>query len=123
MALCYDGTVIQLLEYVDSDFTDDVDSRGSTTSFVLTLENGIMSWMPRPQKIVALSTTEVEYVAVTGACKELILLNVFLKELGKEQETPSLHSDSQSSIDLANNLVYHDRTKYLMCGTTSSASC
>ena len=34
-----------------------------------------------------------------------------MKELEKEQETLSLHRDSQSEIDLANNLIYHDRTK------------
>jgi len=34
-----------------------------------------------------------------------------MKELGKEQVTPSLHSDSQIAIDLANILIYHDRTK------------
>ena len=27
--------------------------------------------------------------------------------------TPSLHSDSQSDIDLVNNPVYHDRTKHI----------
>jgi len=36
-----------------------------------------------------------------------------MKELSKEQMTPSLHSDSQSVIDLANNSVYHDRTKHI----------
>ena len=36
-----------------------------------------------------------------------------MKELGKEQEVPSLHSDIQSTIDLSNNSVYHDRTKHI----------
>ena len=57
--------------------------------------------------------TESEYVAATEACKELIWLNDCLNELRKEQEAPSLHSDSQSAIDLANNLVYHKRTKHI----------
>jgi len=30
-----------------------------------------------------------------------------------DHEAPSLHSDSQSAIDLANNLVYYDRTKHI----------
>jgi len=38
-------------------------------------------------------------------------LNFFLKELRKKQEALSLHSESQSVIDLANNLVYHDKIK------------
>jgi len=66
-----------------------------------------------PQKIVALSTTEAEYIAVTETCKELIWLKDFMKELGKELVTPPLHSDSQNVVDLVNNPVYHDRTKHI----------
>jgi len=36
-----------------------------------------------------------------------------LKELEKEQEAPSLHSDNQSAVDLAKNPVYHNRTKHI----------
>ena len=71
-----------------------------------------MSWMSRLQKIIALFTKEVKYVAATEACKELIWLKDFMKELDKEQVIPSLHSDSQSAIHLANNLVYYDRIKH-----------
>ena len=71
------------------------------------------SWVSRLEKIVALSTIEADYVSAIEACKEMILLNNFMKELGKEQVTPSLHIDSQSGIYLVNNLVYHDRTKYI----------
>ena len=69
--------------------------------------------LSRLQKVVALSTTKAEYVAATEACKELIGLKDFMKELDKEQVTLSLHSDSQSALDLANNPVYHNRTKHI----------
>ena len=36
-----------------------------------------------------------------------------LKELEKELKALSLHNDNQSAIDLANNLVYHKRTKHI----------
>ena len=36
-----------------------------------------------------------------------------MKDLEKEQEAPSLHNDSQSAINLANNLVYHDRITHI----------
>ena len=65
------------------------------------------------QKAVAFSTMEVEYVAATETCEELKWLQDFIKELGKEQVTPSLHSDIQSAIDLTNNPIYHDRTKHI----------
>ena len=37
-----------------------------------------------------------------------------MKKLDKEQVISSLHSDSQSAINLANNSVYHDRTKHIV---------
>ena len=36
-----------------------------------------------------------------------------MKKLGKEQVTPSLYSNNQNAINLANNPVYHDRTKHI----------
>jgi len=57
-----------------------------------------------------LSTIEAKYVTEIEACKELIWLKNSLKKLGKEQEAPSLHSDSQRAIDLANNSI---RTKHI----------
>jgi len=72
-----------------------------------------VTWVSRMQKIVALSTTEAEYVTMTETCKELIWKKDFLKDLCKEQVTLSLHSDSQSAIDLTNNLVYLDRTNHI----------
>ena len=56
---------------------------------------GAVSWVSRLQKIVALSTTDGEYVAATETCKEMIWLKIFMKELDKEQVSPSMHSDSQ----------------------------
>jgi hypothetical protein len=65
------------------------------------------------KKIVALSTTEAEYVAVTEAEKEMVWLKGFLDELGKKNEKSVLHSDSQSAIFLAKNPAYHSKTKHI----------
>ena len=80
-----------------------------------------MSWMSKLQKIVALSTTDAEYVAATKACKELIWLKDYMKEIGKEQVSLPLHTNSQSVIDIVKNQVYHDKTKHIDYGTTSFA--
>ena len=50
---------------------------------------------------------------MTETCKELIWLKNFLKELDKEQMTPSLHSENHGAINLVNNPVFHDRTKHI----------
>ena len=62
---------------------------------------------------VAMSTTEAEYMAVGEAAKETLWLTGLVKELGVEQGGVQLHCDSQSAIYLANNQVYHARTKHI----------
>lgn len=60
-----------------------------------------------------MSTTEVEYMTVVEATKEALWLTKLVKELGVEQDGVQLHCDSQSIVYLANNLVYHARTKHI----------
>ena len=103
---------LKLQGYVDADLAGDIDNRKSTTGFVFTLGGTIISWASNLQKIVALSTIEVEYVAMTEVGKEMIWLHSFLDELGKKQELGILHSDSQSAIFLAKNSAFHSKSKH-----------
>ena len=98
---------------MDSDFTGEVDHRRSTTGYVFTMAGTAISWMSQLQKIVTISTTEAEYVAVTESSKELIWLQSLLAELGFDQVMNVLHSDSQSAIHLAKNSAFHSRTKHI----------
>lgn len=104
---------LQVQGFVDADFGGEVDHRRSTTGYIFTVGTTAVSWMSQIQKIVALSTTEAEYVAVTEASKELIWLQGLLTELGFIQEKSVLHSDSQSAIHLAKNSAFHSRTKHI----------
>ena len=83
-ALCFGGSSTVLQGYVDSDMVGDKDSRRSTTGYVFTMGGTIVSWISKIQKVVALSTTEAEYIA-TEASKEMIWLQRFMEELGKKQ--------------------------------------
>ncbi|KAE8723109.1 Retrovirus-related Pol polyprotein from transposon TNT 1-94 [Hibiscus syriacus] len=112
-ALCFKGRDTILTDYVDADLAGNVDIRRSTTGYVYTLGGTAMSWVSQLQKIVALSTTEAEYVAVTEANKEMVWLQSFLEELGKKQENNILYCDSQSVIHLAKNPSFHSRTKHI----------
>jgi len=61
--------------------------------------------------MVALSTTEAEYIAITEAIKEAIWMQDLLDYLGVEQDFMEVHCDSMSAIYLATNLVHHACTK------------
>ena len=55
---------------VDADSAGNVDIRRSTIGYVYTLGGTAVSWVSQLQKIVAISTTEAEYVAIIEASKD-----------------------------------------------------
>uniref|UniRef100_A0A2N9FGL6 CCHC-type domain-containing protein n=1 Tax=Fagus sylvatica TaxID=28930 RepID=A0A2N9FGL6_FAGSY len=99
--------------YVDADYAGEVDDRRSTTCYVFTISGGPICWKSTLQSIVAMSTTEAEYMAVAEAAKEALWLKGLVKELGLNQGGVQMHCDSQSAIYLAKNQVYHARTKHI----------
>lgn len=58
---------------MDSDLLGDSDKR-SITRYVFTLGSTTISWVSQLQKIVTLSSTEAEYIAVTETNKEIVWL-------------------------------------------------
>ena len=72
--LCFCGSIISLQGYVVADMAGDRDNQRSTTGYVFTVGGTTVSWVSKIQSVVALSTTEVEYVAATEASKEMIWL-------------------------------------------------
>eukprot|EP00253_Pinus_taeda_P025700 PITA_25700 len=99
--------------YVDSDFAGGLDKRRSTSGYVFTLAGGAISWMSKLQNIVALSTTEVEYIVASHACKEAVWLKGLFGEFGRLQDNIELFCDSQSAIHLDKNTAYHSKSKHI----------
>lgn len=58
---------IKVQGYIDANFAGEVDHRRSTYGYIFIVGIGAVSWISQIQKIVALFTTEVEYVSVTEA--------------------------------------------------------
>nr|GEU77357.1 zinc finger, CCHC-type [Tanacetum cinerariifolium] len=71
----------------------------------------VVSWKVTLQYVVALSTTEAEYMALTGAMKEAIWLRGLLEELGVELNRVTVNCDNQGAIHLSRNHVFYERTK------------
>jgi len=111
--LCFGGSNTDLAGYVDSNLVGDIDTKQSTAGYVFTVGGITMSWISRLQNVVALSTTEAEYVAATKASKEMIWLQSFMEELGKQQANSYLFTNSQSVIHLEKNFALHSKTKHI----------
>ncbi|GJW42283.1 retrovirus-related pol polyprotein from transposon TNT 1-94 [Tanacetum coccineum] len=65
------------------------------------------------QHVVALSTTEAEYMALTEAVKEAIWLRGLLEELGVKLNSVAVNCGNQGAIHLSQNHVFHERTKHI----------
>jgi hypothetical protein len=76
--------------------------------------SGAVSWSSKKQPTVALSSTEAKYRNVAIATCEVVWLQKLLSDLGQSLDAPIIiYCDNISSILLANNLVYHARTKHI----------
>ena len=91
----------------------DVNTWKPTSGYVFTLAGGAVSWCSRLQKVVALFTTEAEYISATEASKEGIWLARLCSEFGLPEKAPVLGCDSQSAICLAKHTMFHARTKHI----------
>jgi len=116
--LCYQGTagldkVLDIHGFVDADWVGDLDQKISTSGYLFNLFGSAVSWMSKKQSIVALSSTEAEYMAATHARKEVVWLQRLYSSMGLVQEAIRIDCDSQSAILLAKNPTYHSKTKHI----------
>ena len=75
---------------------------------------GAISWSSRLQSIVALSTTEAEYVSAVSAAQEILWLRSLFKEMGYDIKQPTtLCVDNQSALQVMKNPEHHGRMKHL----------
>ncbi|KAE8700517.1 hypothetical protein F3Y22_tig00110556pilonHSYRG00215 [Hibiscus syriacus] len=103
----------KVVGYVDSDYAGSIDTRKSLTGFIFTVFGTAVSWKSNLQSVVALSTTEAEYIAVTEAIKEAMWLQGMVEELGIQQKVLTVFCDNQSTIHLTRNQVFHERSKHI----------
>jgi len=101
--------------YSDLDWAGDVDDHHSTTGILFLMAGGPVSWLSKKQQIVALSTSEAEYVALSMATQEAVWLRHFLSDLTvTELDIPTVvMEDNQGTIAIAKNPVGHAHTKHM----------
>jgi hypothetical protein len=118
-SLCYHSNVTKYEIYLDIygyfylNWVGGVDSRRSTSAYAFTLFGSMISWMSKRCAMVALSTTKVEFMAATHACKEAIWIKRLCSYIRIKQDAMKIYCDNQSVICLAKNLTFYARTKHI----------
>jgi hypothetical protein len=108
------GSSIRLVAFSDADWAGCPDTCRSVTGWYMFLGDSLISWKSKKQDCVSKSSTESEYRAMSAACSEVVWLHGLLVEIGFPQTTPTLlHADNTNAIQIATNLVFHERTKHV----------
>ncbi len=100
--------------YVDADWAGDSSDRKSFSDWSFFAAGAAFAWESKKQSVVALSTTEAEYVALSSAAKEASYITKLVNEMGfGDVPAVKIYSDNQSALSLAKNSKFHARSKHI----------
>nr|GFC61420.1 uncharacterized mitochondrial protein AtMg00810-like [Tanacetum cinerariifolium] len=94
-----------LTAFADADYAGCQDTRRSTSDSAQFFRSRLVSWSSKKQKSTAISTTEAEYIALSGYCVQVLWMRSQLSDYGFKFNTIPLYCDNQSAIALSCNSV------------------
>lgn len=100
--------------HVDLDYAGCLDTRRSTSGYIIHLAGGPVIWKSAKQATVATSTVEAEFIAASHACEDVLWTQNILLELGRGVKRPTkMYVDNQGAIKVAQNNQIHAKTKLI----------
>ncbi|KAH9452549.1 hypothetical protein Pst134EB_033519 [Puccinia striiformis f. sp. tritici] len=101
----------ELVGYSDSDWNGSKAWNSYTGSVIY--YNGTVGWCSHKQDVVALSSAEGEYIALTECNQDLLWAANVLEEITQVKPILTLFTDNQSSMQIAKNPIYHHGTRHM----------
>ena len=104
---------MDLILYTDSDFAGSrLDYR--STGYCTILGGNLVTWRSKKQNVVAKSSTEAEFRALSKGIDEAMWIKYILDDLKIMYESSIIiRCDNKSAISLTHDPVNHDRSKYV----------
>lgn len=82
--------------------------------FLFSLGSGAISWSSKKQEVVALSTSEAEYIAATSAACQVVWLRRLVADFNqKPVGATEIFCDNRSTIAMTKKPAFHSRTKHI----------
>nr|GFA95292.1 retrotransposon protein, putative, unclassified [Tanacetum cinerariifolium] len=104
---------VALTAFADADHAVCQDTRRSTSGSVQFLRDRLISWSSKRQKSAAISSTEAEYIALSGCCAQILWMRSQLSDYGLVFNKIPMYCDNKSAIALCCNNVQHSRSKHI----------
>ena len=103
----------ELKIYSDSDWAGDKDNRRLVTGFIIFLLGVPIMWPSKAQGSVALSSTEVEFYALSKAAKEIKFIVQVSISMGIPVKLPVIvRVDTVGALFMSKNVLTSSRTKH-----------
>ncbi|GJS93338.1 hypothetical protein Tco_0800306 [Tanacetum coccineum] len=102
-----------LTAYADADHASFQDTRRSTLGSAQFLGDKFVSWSSKKQKSTTISTTEAEYIAMSGCYAQILWMRSQLTDYVFAFIKIPLYCDNRSAIALCCNNVQHSRSKHI----------
>jgi hypothetical protein len=111
------GAPVELVAYIDASHGTHLEDGTSRTGIVITLAGGAVCFKSSRQRIVTLSSTEAEIVALTEGTNYVIWLRNLMRGLRLFDLGPTVvYQDNLSTISLvSNDKTKQQRTRHLNC--------
>ncbi|GJT70023.1 retrovirus-related pol polyprotein from transposon TNT 1-94 [Tanacetum coccineum] len=104
---------LEALKQADADHAGCQDTQRSTSGSAQFLRDKLVSWSSKKQKSTAISTTEAEYIAMSGCCAQILWMRSQLTDYGFAFNKIPLYCDNRSAIALCCNNVQHSQSKHI----------
>jgi hypothetical protein len=114
LTLNNDDEASELEVYSDADWAEDTTDRKSNSGYIIRLNGGTIGWSCKKQNVVAQSSAESEFIALTEAVKEAVWVNRLTEHFQyKTAGAIKILTDSQSAIAMVENQRFSHRTKHI----------
>nr|GFA43210.1 uncharacterized mitochondrial protein AtMg00810-like [Tanacetum cinerariifolium] len=91
---------VALTAFADADHAGCQDTHRSTSGSVQFLGKRLISWLSKRQKSAAISSTEVEYIGLSGCYAQILWMRLQLSDYGLGFNKIPMYCDNKSAIAL-----------------------
>jgi len=99
--------------FTDADYAGDIETRRSTTGFVILIGNSPTSWCSKLQRCISTSIAESEYYSLSECCKHCMWYMNLLNELKYKIKNIEINIDNKAAIYNAKNQSINPKTKHM----------
>nr|GEX79403.1 hypothetical protein [Tanacetum cinerariifolium] len=104
---------LEAVKWADADHASCQDTRRSTSGSAQFLGDKLVSWSSKKQTSTSISSTEAEYIAMSGCCAHILWMRSQLTDYGFAYKRIPLYCDNKSAIAICCNNVQHSRSKHI----------